>query len=785
MKHLNKINLPNHFTKNVIFASFLFVSSLMAQPQSWLAKGIGGGGALFSASISPTQPDEVYITCDMSQLFHSNNFGKSWDQIHFNQIQTSNTRTVVRFTSNPKIQYTLNKSVSDVVTPMRTTDGGNTWKPLKSDPTSGDAYTLWSDMDSTKRLLMSDYRNLYYSTDGGDTWVKKYSAPRLLYVAGTFWDGRNIYVGIDRGLLVSTDNGQSFGYEQRRFPINTDAMVTFAGAKQDKKLKFFCVTLGLDDVQADVTGASFPNYQHVLMLDNNSPSWEVMETGIEITDKPFFVSMAVNNTNVAYLAGGSSNGVPIVLKTTNGGNNWVSVLKTNMNENIFTGWQGHRGDREWSYDEYALGFAVCPTDPRRLIITGLGFPHVSTDGGANWFQAYVWTKDENDANAITPRGKSYHSIGLENTTNWQLTWADPNTMIASFSDIKGIRSTNSGNTWHHCYNNISTNSVYYVAKHSNGNLYAAYSSVHDLYQSTYITDARIDNGKGGVLISTDNGLSWSLLHDFQFPVVWLATDPKNREVMYASVAHSTRGGIYVTKNLSAGVNSTWTKLAAPPRTEGHAFNIQVLKDGALLATYSARRTTAFTQSSGVFLSTDAGNTWQDRTDIPNMGYWTKDVVVDIFDNNQNTWFAGVWSGYGGASNNKGGLYKTTDRGVTWSLLLDLPSRASNTNRVTSCAINPNNTNEMYVTTETDGLWFTNNLRSNKPTFRQLTEYPFRQPERVFFNPYIKDDVWVTSFGNGMKSGVLGTTSVENNSNNNENKFLNDWVNRKFIKLSLW
>ena len=42
-----------------------------------------------------------------------------------------------------------------------------------------------------------------------------------------------------------------------------------------------------------------------------------------------------------------------------------------------------------------------------------------------------------------------------------------------------------------------------------------------------------------------------------------------------------------------------------------------------------------------------------------------------------------------------------------------------------------------------------------------TSYPFRQPERVFFNPYNPDEVWVSSFGNGMKVGSLTTpTSVE-------------------------
>ena len=37
--------------------------------------------------------------------------------------------------------------------------------------------------------------------------------------------------------------------------------------------------------------------------------------------------------------------------------------------------------------------------------------------------------------------------------------------------------------------------------------------------------------------------------------------------------------------------STWTKVTNPPRTEGHPFNVVVLNDGTLVATYSARRAT--------------------------------------------------------------------------------------------------------------------------------------------------------------------------------------------------
>ncbi|MBI3191772.1 MAG: hypothetical protein HYZ36_03825 [Pedosphaera parvula] len=279
-----------------------------------------------------------------------------------------------------------------------------------------------------------------------------------------------------------------------------------------------------------------------------------------------------------------------------------------------------------------------------------------------------------------------------------------------------------------------------------GRLFLATSTIHDVYQSTYLSDARIDGGGGRVLFSDDQGETWGVLHDFGHPVIDIALDPNNANALYASVVHSTEGGIFRSNNINQDAASTWTRLSAPPRTQGHPFNIHVLDDGTLVCTYSGRRDAGgvFTDSSGVFVSTNGGNNWLDRSHV-NMHYWVKDLVLDPNDPAQNTWYVGVWSGWGGpieTNNEAGGLYKTSDRGQNWE-------RLNNMYRVSSCGINPGVASEMYVTTEMDGLWHCENLTAPAPTFSLVEDYPFRQPERVFYNPF-KDEVWVTSFGNGIR-----------------------------------
>ncbi len=732
--------------KNFLTLLLIFLTStnLHSQISQWTSIGPGGGGALFSPAFSPHNASEIYISCDMSELFCTTDLGNSWNEVDFREM-VGNNGSKVQFTNNPLINYCINFE-NDLMTPCKTINGGINWNPLTADPTFGEAFSLNGDINNSNNVLISDYINLYFSSNGGNSFSMKYANSNGCYVAGAFFDGSNIYVGLDNGVLVSTNSGTSFSLSGITVPV-TEAIVSFTGAKQSGITRFFCVTLGSGDVYPGITGADHYGYRNIYTIDWGAAAWVLKTSGINSAHHPFFISMSKNNINIAYTAGGSEAGDPVVYKTNNGGNNWNNVLLTANNQNIFTGWSGAGGDRGWSYGEYALGFECSPLDPNKVIITDLGFPHLTTDGGVTWKQIYLNSADQNPMNAPTPQGKYYRGIGFENTSCWWLTWIDSNNIFGSYSDIRGTRSTDAGNYWSFNYTGHTLNTMYQSLKHpSNGNIYGGVSSAHDMYQSTYLQDSRIDGATGRILFSTNKGAIWQLLHDFSDPVIGLALDPNNLNRMYASVIHSTAGGIFVSSNIQNGGASTWTKLTNPPRTEGHPFNIKVLNDGTLLCSYSGRRNSAgtFTASSGIFISTNSGVSWIDRS-ASGMLYWTKDVVVDLHDVSQNTWYGCVFSGWGGPPNGLGGLYKTTNRGVNWI-------RINSLDRVGSCAISPVNPNEMYMSTEVNGLWYSSNINSPIPVFTQVDGYHFRQPERIFYNPYNPNQVFVTSFGNGIKFG---------------------------------
>ena len=749
--------------RRVILAFVLGIPGFaFSQPAEWSTRGVGGGGALFAPSINPSSPNEFYAGCDMSELFHTTDYGASFSTVAFQSIQGGNNSTV-RFTTNPNLLYCISYA-NDQALPVRSTNGGTTWSVLAGNPdASEETYSINVDYSVPGRVLISYYGDLYFSADSGRTFSHAHHAVNSgagVVVGGVLFDGNNIFVGTNDGLLVSTNGGTSFTTSPVTGIPSGEAIFSFAGARQGSTVRLFCLTGAATSIYAGMPASDYWDFlRGVYSLDYGSGNWTARTSGISVgTDFLMLVAMASNNVNTVYLGGGSTAGAPNIMKSTNAGSNWVHVFNVSNNQNIATGWCGTGGDRGWGYAECPFGIATAPNDPSRVIFSDFGFVHTSSDGGANWRQAYVAAADQNPPGSNTPPRKAYHSIGLENTSCWQVFWTDANNMFACFSDIKGVRSTDGGASWSFNYTGLAANTMYRIVKHPTGKLYAATSNVHDMYQSTRLQDAILDanDTEGKIISSTNGGAAWRLVHSFSHPVFWVAVDPTNANRMYASVIHSTQGGIFISNDIQNDSLSTWTRVTAPPRTEGHPASIMVLNDGMVVCTFSGRRNSSgtFTASSGVFASTDHGTTWADRSDN-GMRYWTKDIVLNPNDPAQNTWYVGVFSGWGGPPNGLGGLYRTTNRGVSWT-------RINSLDRVTSCTFNPQNLNELYLTTETDGLWRSANITIANPTFSLVSSYPSRQPERVFFNPYNPAEMWVSSFGSGMKVGISSSTRVVGN-----------------------
>ena len=135
----------------------------------------------------------------------------------------------------------------------------------------------------------------------------------------------------------------------------------------------------------------------------------------------------------------------------------------------------------------------------------------------------------------------------------------------------------------------------------------------------------------------------------------------------------------------------------------------------------------------------------------------KDITIDPTDPTQNTWWAAVRSGFGGNGNDMGGLYKTTDRGLHWTRVFSADS--------VECVTINAATKEMYVATLDSGVWYAPDATAATLSLSQ-TDYPFRQPERIFINPFNTNEIWVASFGYGLSVGLVNAPPKVNAANFN-------------------
>src|SRR4051794_21469325 len=124
---------------------------LLAMPTLWTTHGPGGGGSYFSANVNG---DDLWVASDMSGIYHSRNFGQTWQQINFHSGVggiNGGTASQVQFTSDPNVLYIPSSSQSVA----KSTDGGSNWSKLTG-WTGGTAYWMATDPSTTTTLLVAN-----------------------------------------------------------------------------------------------------------------------------------------------------------------------------------------------------------------------------------------------------------------------------------------------------------------------------------------------------------------------------------------------------------------------------------------------------------------------------------------------------------------------------------------------------------------------------------------------------------------------------------------------------
>lgn len=679
-------------------------------PDAWVPRGITGGGAFFAPAMHPTNAAIMAVTTDMGSVYRSSSAGDAWQTLPYWQLQGGRPAQV-RFTDS-NITFAIStraKDGSDGAVPSKSTDTGLSFAAMHVDPTQGHATFL--DVDATAtHLVLADSENIYSSADGGATFSLLFTSTNHslgIRMAGDVYFGANglMVVGTNQGVVIVPAEGQSPIFVE---PPSPDVgILGFAAATQAPGttsiaaaafVQLYALTAPRDLVTSSTMIELGFTQSIDLMCAVWSPSLALVASPLlwrpasglpPLVGRRGSLGATFVRTDAAggvYLAGqcagdclpisSSSGGYAFVLynggEKAQAGHTWKHLFRGVSNTR--SGWEGPWQDgplgNRWSWGGGILGFAVAAapngssdnpvgeSTRSRLTFTDDGFIHGSTDGGKSWSALYVRKSQRSPFGVHTPTAKSWEGNGLMDQSCWGVGWSDKQHLFGCYTDLRGVISNDSGQSWSFNYTGQKLNTMYHTALDVNsGTMYAATSSVHDMYMSTRLTDASIDKGTGLVLSSQNSGSTWTTIFDAKMPVVWVALDPRRPNRLYASCVHSVRGGIFLTDSLSKGAKSVWRQLPAPPRTTGHPYVLRPLLDGSLLASYSGRMDDSrhtFYNSSGIFLlpesatslktvtlanghvQIDTEQEWLDRSDLQRFVYWTKDVAVDPLDSTQST-----------------------------------------------------------------------------------------------------------------------------------------------------
>jgi len=779
--------------------------------------GVSGGGRLLSGSINPLNPSQLFIGCDMSGSYRTADKGLTWRLIPSSSpSDSSNPTSAFSAAARTKVQVagTSGERLYGIrsygrgtnrTRPAVSSDGGVTWT-LIAEPSATTAndqyYSLAADPGSTtaatQRLVTDNWRKLFFSANGGTSWsvirdldVTNPTGATSIRLAGAFWNGSTIHVGTNVGVFVSTNGGTSWSLDTTHPGLPAGAQIVgFCGAKHPTTgvttLFAICVD-GTNEVYGwtfdlDIDD-SYNNYLGLYTVSlSGSTSWVQRPAP---GSQPFVRVDVPAGDSTQPWAVTSRNLYPDanIYKSSNGGANWAATFLTaeggyTSNQNITTGHQGDPGPLSWFWSFPVVSLDVSDSDPNRVLITG-DFPYLTENGGTSWKQLYVNPKYENAAGGGIPRPKSYLHTGLGVTTGHWVHWTAADAMFAACTDIGLQRTTDGGCTWTSDgqpgdgFGGLLWGNWYAIAQQpGTSRLYAAVASVNDFYEVERLGDDWVNpiSSIGDVLYSDNQGQAWTSLAGGSLPgpVVALAVDQTQASYIYASVADSSNlanpaGGIYRSTN----GGTSWSKLANAPRTEGRPLTIAVVGTNQLVATFCGRTNGTdangydiFTDSSGVFYSSNGGSSWSDRS-AAGMHYFTRDLVVDPAAPATN-WFVAVQSRVTGGDaatptyDGNGGVYRTTNSGTGWTEIWNKDSVVS----VTYVSYVTGATPLLYVTTFDDGLWVSANPNAATPTFAKVTGFPFARARRVFQDPSRTDGtIWVTTQGGGLWRGTAAPSMI--------------------------
>lgn len=404
-----------------------------------------------------------YILSDTSVYYKTTNGGNNWV---FNTLGGNSVLKDIAFSDENTGFITGEKIVNDYGVIYKTTNAGNNWS----------LYTITSSYANLNRLDLLEngkaitgggYGNTYYTTNNGTDWfgIGYHNSNDIDYSDTT--NGLSIYGGVIR----KTTNG---GVNWANCYTSND---TLTSIQMVSLTTVYCI------------GGS-----RILKTTNFGQNWTIQNAGISgYFTKVFFVDS---------LNGWLSGYAGKMLRTSDGGNNWIAISSGTINNLIFS-----------SFSDANSGY-----------ICGSGSILKTTNGGNNWVQQWSLNGDlvlsvnfvnNNTGYAFQP-GRLYKTTNGGNNWNFLSEVKISSTFSISYTFYKMLFvNETTGIIVGSVYRNLGSNSfregsIYWTA---NGGLNWSYQSNYDILYYVDISFINENTGwivgtSGGIIKTTDAGASW-------------------------------------------------------------------------------------------------------------------------------------------------------------------------------------------------------------------------------------------------------------------------------------
>ncbi len=670
--------------------------------------GPGGGGTFLTCSASVADPNFMLCACDMSGCYRSWDGGHTWTLIPWQNVISGSSETACQPYFHP-----TNANIA-VWRNSITRDKGVTWQPMCQD----------------KPAPWGPAINIHHIACSGE-------------------EQPAVYVGSDQGIWGSQGDLKSWKQLAKGPCGGIQVMADGAVFAAAGNVLYQWTALKTEPVAMETTGlpgaitalaAGMEGTNRVLHVVSAGGLFTSRDSGKmwkKTLDRPNMtqVVMARNQTQVAY-AGDRMD----VFVTKDSGATWSSTF--HYGKNTTHTWV----DREmyWGYYIQPRSLGCGQGDPRIATVTTQAELFITTDFGATWESRHG---KEFGPMPDAPNSARLQGVGAETTACYDYVFDpnDPKRHYVAFGDIGLIRSIDAGSTWAWALKDKGCpwkNSCYDLSfdPFHKGRMFGAFSSFHEVMHWICCTTPNAAANKGGVCVSDDYGVTWRALSGLPLaPCTSVKVDLKH-STADALVLYATVWGHGVFQSTDSGV--TWKEKPGVGRAGNmNALQLQIHpKTGDIYANTAANRNgSTFPVASGLWKSSDGGDTWAEITAGQNIK-WMNAFAIDPLDPN-NIFITGSDI----PSSAQGGVYRTTDGGASWTRVLDGSKSPDGFLHGLFVEFNPYEPKVIYFGS-TGGLWAS---PDGGTTWRLLEKIPFKICHRVRIDPANHDIMYVTTDGCGI------------------------------------